>query len=308
MIQALLLGILSSLFFALTFVLNRQMQLSGGHWIWTSSLRFIFMLPMLWILVLPGKRYQAVFRQIRQQPLYWLTWSTVGFGFFYLFLCVAAAYGPSWMIASTWQITIIAGILLTPLFRTGKHSGAARHSIPVSQLAISIVIIAGVVMVQYKKGALSEVKENYLALFYIIIAAFSYPLGNRKMMAVVPDSMGTIERIFGMTLCSLPFWLILMIIGVLNNQLPSPEQIRQTFIVALSSGVIATILFFKATEMVKADMHQLAIIESTQAGEVVFTLLMGILLFKDQLPSPTALIGILIITSGIVVSGLTQKR
>ena len=163
-------------------------------------------------------------------------------------------------------------------------------------------------MVQYKKGALSEVKENYLALFYIIIAAFSYPLGNRKMMAVVPDSMGTIERIFGMTLCSLPFWLILMIIGVLNNQLPSPEQIRQTFIVALSSGVIATILFFKATEMVKADMHQLAIIESSQAGEVVFTLLLGILLFKDQLPSPTALIGILIITSGIVVSGLTQKR
>jgi uncharacterized membrane protein len=166
MIKALLLGILSSLFFALTFVLNRQMQLSGGHWIWTSSLRFVFMLPMLWILVLPRKRYQAVLWQIRQQPLYWLTWSTVGFGFFYLFLCIAAAYGPSWMIASTWQLTIIAGILLTPLFRTGKHPGAARHALPVRQLAISIVIIAGVVLVQYKKGGLSEVRENYLALFY----------------------------------------------------------------------------------------------------------------------------------------------
>jgi drug/metabolite transporter (DMT)-like permease len=127
-------------------------------------------------------------------------------------------------------------------------------------------------------------------------------------MAVVPDSLGTIERIFGMTLCSMPFWLILMTIGVLNKQLPSQEQIRQTFIVALSSGVIATILFFKATEMVKTDMRQLAIIESTQAGEVVFTLITGILLFKDQLPSPIALTGILVITSGIVVNGLTQKR
>jgi drug/metabolite transporter (DMT)-like permease len=305
--KALLLGTLSSLFFALTFVLNRQMQLSGGHWIWTSSLRFVFMLPMLWILVLPGKRYQAVLGQIREKPLYWIIWSTVGFGFFYLFLCIAAAYGPSWMIASTWQITIIAGILLTPLFRTGKHTGATRHALPVRQLAISIVIIAGVILVQYKKGAISEVKDNYLALFYIVIAAFSYPLGNRKMMAVVPDSVGTIERIFGMTLCSLPFWLILMLIGVLKNQLPSLEQIGQTLIVALSSGVIATILFFRATEMVKTDMRQLAIIESTQAGEVVFTLLLGILLFKDQLPSPIALVGILIITSGIVVNGLTQK-
>lgn len=90
------------------------MQLFGGHWIWTSSLRFVFMLPMLGILVLPRKRYQEVFRQIEKQPLYWLTWSTLGFGFCYLFLGIAVAYGPSWMIASTWQITIIAGIPLTP--------------------------------------------------------------------------------------------------------------------------------------------------------------------------------------------------
>ena len=33
------LGILSSFFFAFTFILNRSMNLSGGYWIWSASLR-----------------------------------------------------------------------------------------------------------------------------------------------------------------------------------------------------------------------------------------------------------------------------
>ena len=48
--------------------------------------------------------------------------------------------------------------------------------------------------------------------------------------------------------------------------------------VALFSGVIATILFFKATDLVKENLRQLAVIEATQSGEVLFTLLGGILI------------------------------
>ena len=40
-------GILASLFFAVTFVLNRTMELSGGSWLWSASLRYFFMVPFL---------------------------------------------------------------------------------------------------------------------------------------------------------------------------------------------------------------------------------------------------------------------
>ena len=45
------LGILGSFFFAFTFILNRSMNLGGGYWLWSASLRYLFMLPMLWLLL-----------------------------------------------------------------------------------------------------------------------------------------------------------------------------------------------------------------------------------------------------------------
>ena len=116
MIRAFMLGLLASLFFAITFVLNRQMDLVGGHWIWSASLRFFFMMPMLSVLVIPGKRFVRVFAEIRRNPSGWLLWSSVGFGVFYSFICMASAYGPSWLMAAAWQVTIVAGALMSPLF------------------------------------------------------------------------------------------------------------------------------------------------------------------------------------------------
>ncbi len=50
--KAIVIGILASLFFAVTFILNRAMELSGGSWLWSSSLRFIFMVPFLCVIVI----------------------------------------------------------------------------------------------------------------------------------------------------------------------------------------------------------------------------------------------------------------
>lgn len=308
MLKAFVYGIASSLFFALTFILNRQMQLNGGHWIWTASLRFVFMFPILFLMVLQKKRYKSVFFEIKNNMLNWFLWSNVGFSFFYLFLCIASSSSPSWMIASMWQLTILAGILLTPLFRNNNQRDGIRHTIPKKQLFVSFLIISGVFLVQYKKGITIEIWNTYLPMVYIIIAAFSYPLGNRKMMAIAPSSMNTIDRIFGMTLCSLPFWAILMVIGLFNNILPTSDQIKQTLIVALSAGIIATVLFFKATEIVKYDVKKLAIIESTQAGEVVFTLILGMFIFNDQSPSKIAILGIVIIISGMIINNINQRK
>ena len=49
--KAMLYGLLASMFFALTFILNRSMNLGGGYWLWSASLRYLFMLPILWAIV-----------------------------------------------------------------------------------------------------------------------------------------------------------------------------------------------------------------------------------------------------------------
>ena len=48
--RALWYGILGALFFAFTFIFNRSMNLSGGSWMWSASLRYLFSLPMLAVL------------------------------------------------------------------------------------------------------------------------------------------------------------------------------------------------------------------------------------------------------------------
>lgn len=51
--------------------------------------------------------------------------------------------------------------------------------------------------------------ENLAAvLIPIVIAAFSYPLGNRMTMDGCPKHLTSMQRIFGMTLCSMPFWAV----------------------------------------------------------------------------------------------------
>ena len=83
------------MFFALTFILNRSMNLGGGYWLWSASLRYLFMLPMLWLLLRRQKAAAAVVKQIRCRPVVWLLWSTVGFGLFYAPLSMASCYGES---------------------------------------------------------------------------------------------------------------------------------------------------------------------------------------------------------------------
>ncbi len=327
--KALALGILASLFFAVTFVLNRQMLVGGGHWIWSSSLRFYYMAPLLFLLMLPRRRYRAVFSEIRRNPRAWFLWSIVGFGIFYSCITMAASYGPSWLIASTWQVTIVAGALLTPLFYHKADPGTSagtvgvarvRHTLPVKQLVVSVFILTGIVLVQVQDAAMVPNAAILAAsvavppvralagMALVLVAAFAYPLGNRKMMELVPPDFGTMERVFGMTLCSLPFWLILSAIGLALGDRPTAGQFVQTFVVAVFSGVIATILFFKATELVQDDVRELAVVESTQAGEVVFALLGGALVFKDRLPSPVALAGIFVVIAGMVLNAVLTKK
>jgi drug/metabolite transporter (DMT)-like permease len=311
MTKAFILGLLASLFFAVTFILNREMNISGGSWLWSSALRYIFMLPILFIIVAVKNQLSDLLKDIAQKPLQWVGWSTVGFGLFYAPLTLASVYGESWLVAGTWQITIIAGAILTPLFYKNEHTKKGivkvRNKIPKKSLLMSSIILLGIFLMQIQQAKDISIWKAFVGIIPVIIAAFSYPLGNRKMMEICGNKFNTFQRVFGMTLCSMPFWMIISAFGLYFVGLPSSGQVIQSLIVAIFSGIIATILFFKATDIVSGNTHRLAIIESTQAGEVIFTVLAGVFLFHDNIPSSISLLGIILVIIGMVLNSLIES-
>lgn len=295
--KAVLFGILGSMFFAFTFLCNRSMNLSGGFWMWNAVLRYCFTIPLLLPVVLREKGLGRVLAAIREKPGAWLLWSTVGFGLFYLPNCAASTFGESWFTAATWQITIVCGILLTPLF--GK-------SIPIRNLLFSCVILIGVFLLQWSHVATMKLSGIGIALALVVLAATMYPLGNRKMMNVCPPDMTTAQRVFGMALCSMPFWLISGATAMIVSGPPAGGQLVQSAVVALFSGVIATLLFFEGTKIVRNDPAKLALVEATQCGEVLFTLLFGVLFLGDAAPDAMGYAGIAVIVIGMIASSFAS--
>lgn len=59
--------------------------------------------------------------------------------------------------------------------------------------------------------------------------------------------------------------------------------------------------------MIKNNPNQLAIIEATQCGEVVFSLLGGIIISGDPIPSMVGFMGLLLIIIGMVINSLVKE-
>lgn len=295
------LGILAALFFAVTFVLNHSMELEGGSWLWSSSLRYFFMLPFLLVIVLSRKGWKPLTSEMKSQPSKWLLWSFVGFGLFYAPLTYAASFGPGWLVSGTWQFTIVAGVLLAPLFITIIDGVSVRQRIPILSLVISFVILIGIFLIQIPQAQTLSFKTFLLGILPVVIAAFAYPLGNRKMMEVCGGRLDTYQRVLGMTIASLPIWILLAIYALMTVGLPSGNQVFQSLIVGISSGVIATTLFFIATDRSREDQGKLAAVEATQSTEVLFAIMGEMLLLGIPLPAPIALIGIMVIIVGMLL-------
>lgn len=299
--KALFFGILSGIFFSVTFLLNRLMNISGGYWLWNAPLRYFLTLPLLAVLLWfrREKGIRPVWNAIKAAPGPWFLWSTVGFGLAPLTLALASVYGESWMTVSCWELTIVAGVLLTPLF--GKR-------IPVKNLLLSCIIVLGVFIMRVPNISTDNLKNNLLALIPALFAAFVYPLGNRKMMVLCPPELDTLQRVFGMVLCSMPFWLCVSAVAVCTGGVPGRSQVVQALGIAVFSGVIATYLFFHATDLVRNDPKRLAIIEASQCGEVLFTLLIGILVLHDAAPGIWGYAGITIIVFGMIINSFSADK
>lgn len=255
---------------------------------------------MLFAIVLYRGTLSRVIAELARAPWRWMLWSVVGFGLFYIPLCICAKYAPAWLVAASWQFTMIAGSLLAPLFYEPTVFTDGPQRVPLRGLWMSCLILVGIVAVELGNGQSSSGRAVWLAVIPMFVAAFAYPLGNRKMMEVCAGRLGALERVFGMTLASMPLWITMSVVGIPVVGLPSTEQVTQSAIVALSSGVIATVLFFAATDLTKGNVHELAVIEATQSGEVIFTVLLGLLLISARPPSLTGIVGIGLIVVGMV--------
>jgi hypothetical protein len=295
---ALPLGVASAAFFAVTFVLNRSMAVAHGHWAWTASLRYLATVPLaLGVLAVRGS-LPALAGALRAAPRAWLTWGTVGFAVFYAPLALAAALAPAWVVAGIWPVTIVCGLLLSPLLYSDH-----RREIPRRALGACAVILGGVALLTLEQARAADPASAVAGLLLVLVSAFAYPLGNREMMLALEERRLLVDpfvRLAAMTLGSLPAWLLVATYAAARAGAPPPSQVAQAAIVALSAGVVATWLFFAATDRVRRDPVALAAVEATQVAELPFALLLEVALLGAAWPGAVGLAGLAVIVAGMI--------
>ena len=310
MIKLILLGLLASAFFSVTFILNRVMSLSGGHWVWASSLRYVYMLILLIIFIGMNKgvgHLRDVIKIFIRHFKFWLLAGSVGFGMFYSFLCYTADHAPGWVIAGTWQITVIA----TPIVLLFFKEKVPRHGV-----YFSVLIFIGIFLIQFhNKESEFAVKYIVYGVIPVVIAAFAFPMGNQLLNFAKHGNHSWIPHIDSpmlhdaptcvllMTMGSMPFWVLLLL--WVAPPPPLKNQLINTFIVAVSSGIIATSIFYKARNSSKSP-YVISGVDATQSGGIVFSLVGEILLLNGALPQLTGVVGIVLIVAGII--GYSLKK
>lgn len=295
---ALILGSLAALFFSSTFVLNRVLTVDGANAFWLASLRYLFTVPLLGAVLVVRRELHAIAQAFFAHPLPWLLWGTIGFGLFYLPLTLAARWAPAWLVAGGWQLTIVMGSLVVPF--------VDHRRIPLREMWPSLFILCGVGVTEWASHQ-STGWQGLWTLIPIAIAAIAYPLGNRKMMQYTRTRspwLSVYQRTFGMTLGSMPFWVLSMIWGRLQSGWPSGGTITASLAVALLSGVVATLLFFYATDSAHGNVGWLARIEATQSLEIFFTVILASLIFHQHWPHLEEWVGLAIIMAGMITHSM----
>lgn len=311
MLRILTIGLLASLFFSSTFILNRAMSLGGGHWFWTAALRYGYMLLFLCAGLLLSGRRQILFALLRLLRANWRFWTlagSIGFGLFYSLLSFSASHAPGWVVATTWQMTILASPLVLALF--GRR-------VPKRALAFVIIIFAGILLVNFEQAMETSLSQVLLGALPALGAAFAYPCGNQLVWEAQrgrhphiphidnPLLKHAIYRMILMTLGTLPFWLLLFV--CVQPPAPTSGQWLQTALVGLFSGVVATSLFLHARHLAE-DAYQLSAIDATQSGEVIFSLLGEVLLLGAALPGPLGWCGVGLTLFGLVLYLQRQQK
>lgn len=306
--KAISLGLLSALFLSSTFILNSVMAVSGSYWAWTAALRYLFVAPILLVILLLSKNLRPLLNALAADFKVWMLWGTLGFGVFYALLSFASTMGPGWLIAGTFQTTIIAGLLIAPFIYKD-----ARAKISPKALGISGLILLGIITIQSEHAtAMGSLKQLLICSFMVILAAFLWPLGNRKIMLHMEKKnieLNASQRVLGMAIGCLPFLILLSGFAYSQKGWPVPQQLVNSSLVAIFAGVLGGICFFKATHLVKENSTALAGVEATQAASVLFTLIGEVILLHVTWPGWIGNLGMGIIFIGIILySRVSAKK
>ncbi|RZA17606.1 MAG: multidrug resistance efflux transporter family protein, partial [Lysobacteraceae bacterium] len=207
------------------------------------------------------------------------------------------ASGPAWLVAGSFQVTVVAGMLCAPLLYTDS-----RARIPRAAFGVGLLIVAGVLLMQlgHAKGSLDA--KAWIAMLCVMASAFAYPLGNRGLLLHLERSGETLnatQRVFGLALASQPAWWACAVFAWTQAGPPAASQLWLAAGVASSAGVVATILFFQASGMVRQNATALGAVEAMQAAEVMFAMLLGALFLGESWPRGQAMAGALMVVAGI---------
>ena len=303
MTRLIAIGILSALFFSSTFILNRAMSLAGGHWAWTSSLRFGYMLVFLTILLLAtqGKNALAQVKEaFVQHWLFWIIAGSIGFGVFYALITFSATYAAGWVIATTWQTTILATPIVLMIF---------GRKVPTRGIIFTLLIFMGIALVNAEQATETSLHTVTTSALPVLIAAFAYPLGNQLVWEARSGSHKKLPhiqhpilengfaRVLLLTIGSIPFWAILL--PATKPPPPTSGQLISTALVALLSGVVATTLFLYARHLCKQP-YEIAAVDATQSMEVLFSVAGEVLLLNGLLPGSLGITGIMLTVIGLI--------
>ncbi len=303
MTRLIAIGSLAALFFSSTFVLNRAMSLQGGHWVWTSSLRFGFMLVFLVLLLLvtQGKKALIEVKNIfLKRWLFWILSGSIGFGVFYSLITFSSQYAAGWVVATTWQTTILATPIVLIFF---------GRKVPTKGLIFTGIIFVGIILVNIEHAALTSLREVLFSALPVLIAAFAYPIGNQLVWEArtghssrIPKIENPIldnsfARVLLLTLGSIPFWIALLVFN--SPPAPTSGQLLSTALVALLSGVIATTLFLYARHLCHQP-YEIAAVDATQSMEVVFSLIGEIIFLSGTIPGPLGIVGVALTIIGLI--------
>lgn len=287
------------------------MSLQGGHWVWSACLRYAYMLAFLGGgLVLLGKTAMLVqiLRVFFKHWIFWVVAGSTGFGLFYSLICFSTTYAPGWVVATTWQTTILASPLVLLFF--GRR-------IPLKAVLFIGSIFAGIVLVNLDLAKTIPVRHLLLGALPVLVAAVVYPLANQMVWEAqkgghrrIPDIRDAVlenpfSRIILLTIGSLPFWAMLILLT--DPPAPTAGQWLNTALVALFSGIIATGLFLQARHLA-GNAYEISVVDTTQAMEVVFALLGEVLWLGGVMPGTLGVLGVLLAVAGLIFYVRAQYR
>ena len=303
----LIIGLLAALFFSATFLINRAISLDGGHWYWSATLRFFYTLLFLalGLTIFKGFLYfKEVLKEYFLHFRFWTISGTIGFGFFYALICYAADFSPAWVVATTWQITILASLFVLAFF---------GQKISKKIWFFTFIIFIGITLVNLSHFDINNLEALFLGFLPVLIAAFSYPIGNQLVweekrkreennrdLKVLNNAF---VKVFLLTLGSFPLWILLYFFT--DATVPSSGQYISVAMIAFLSGVIATSLFLYARSHANTP-SKLVAVDASQSGEVFFALLGEIIFLNAVFPNSIGILGIVITIIGLIA--LTKSK